>query len=302
MSGGLLVINDRKRKSANRKCQLRTTWTTRLNSPVFSWKNFKKSSFSKYESGTPLMRKIMENHKLMVDFHQYFLEGLLSFQRILGSHLTHSLDFMDLEELEWNRTILKDIVRKFQLTSECYEFARIVLEEMISLRNSGRPVFKTLVDTENRRKDKRAIEDEHGLTEQGLLDLNIYSKSQPNLQIASGYYRMLYGDHGPYIEFVHKQIMWNAFPNVDRRGVHAYFDYYYSEDRSIRLYYQRRDVKNKPNPPYLFGARRAENNRPEGYADYVTGRYYADANDVNVRSDTYISLLRKIRRAEKIST
>jgi len=111
---------------------------------------------------------------------------------------------------------------------------------------------------------------------------------------------MLYGDHGPYIEFKHEQIHWEAFPIVDRRGKNSYFDYMYSEDRSIRLYRQLRDVRNKPNPPHMFGAFRADNNRPEGYADYVKDRYYMDPSNIFVKSDTYISLLQRIRRVENL--
>lgn len=206
---------------------------------------------------------------------------------------------MDIEELEWNNSALTSLADEFRLNQDSHKLVEIILKQMIELRKNCRPLFKSLVDSANRQRDQKMIEREHGLAEQGLLDLRIYSKAKPDLLIATGYYRMLYGDHGPYIEFIRKQINWESFPINDRRGRNAYFDYCYSKDRTIRLYHQRRDVRNKPNPPHLFGALRADHNRPEGYADYVTGRYYADASDVLVKRDTYISLLRKIRRARR---
>jgi len=252
-----------------------------------------------YKSGTPRMRSIIQNHKLMVDFYKPSRNELPSFQIILETHLTHNLDFMDTDELKWNKGILRDLSIEFKLSLDCFDLINNVLQEMICLRKRCRPVFKSLVDTDNRRRDKEMIERVHGLTEQGLLDLMIYSKTQPNLLIATGYFRMLYGDHGPYIEFISKQINWEAFPHRDQRGKNAYFDYWYSNDRSVRLYQQLRTVRNKPNPPHLFGALRADHNRPEGYADYVKGRYYADASNITVKSDTYISLLRRIHRTQR---
>lgn len=52
----------------------------------------------------------------------------------------------------------------------------------------------------------------------------------------------------------------------------SFFDEYYTVEGSTMLYAQKRTVVNKPNPP--SGPWSAQNNRPEGYANYLIGKFY----------------------------
>eukprot|EP00497_Spongosphaera_streptacantha_P001714 TRINITY_DN2277_c1_g1_i1.p3 TRINITY_DN2277_c1_g1~~TRINITY_DN2277_c1_g1_i1.p3 ORF type:complete len:105 (+),score=3.84 TRINITY_DN2277_c1_g1_i1:824-1138(+) len=60
--------------------------------------------------------------------------------------------------------------------------------------------------------------------------------------------RMLYGDHGPYIELIGNQICWDAFPHCKYRGKNTYFDYYWTQDKGAEMYLQKKSVKDKPTP------------------------------------------------------
>lgn len=90
--------------------------------------------------------------------------------------------------------------------------------------------------------------------------------------LAIGYNRVVYGDHGPYIEFeiAHfKQPLISKFNN--QCPISAYYEWMTVDDGSdIKIYRQLRDVHNLPNPPYP-GFR---GNRIEGYADYLPNKYY----------------------------
>lgn len=130
--------------------------------------------------------------------------------------------------------------------------------------------METTAIYENRIKDKKELESEIPfLNEYGCEDICF---TTPNAKIIClGYNRIVFGDHGPYIEFLKEHVILDQW-KCHRKGI-GYYDKYYPIDKShILLYAQRKDVKNLPNPPK--GKRSFNGNRKEGYADYVIGRYY----------------------------
>mmetsp|Transcript_118252 Transcript_118252/g.339256 ORF Transcript_118252/g.339256 Transcript_118252/m.339256 type:complete len:649 (-) Transcript_118252:55-2001(-) len=124
----------------------------------------------------------------------------------------------------------------------------------------------------NRERDKQRVERTLGLPEFGDSSTEFYAAGSGFLPVALGYERIVYGDHGPYVEFAAHQICWSTFPNIIERPAGCFFDEMWTADGMTMLYAQKRHVTNKPNPP--SGPWSASNNRPEGYANYVVGRYY----------------------------
>lgn len=101
------------------------------------------------------------------------------------------------------------------------------------------------------------------------------------IKTASGYERIVYGDHGPYFEFRPDQIFWENFPKKVKKSKHAYYDEAYSANRSIKLYLQKKKVEDRPNPP--SGIWSTWNYRQGGYADYKPGMIYMSAFDAKER-------------------
>jgi len=115
--------------------------------------------------------------------------------------------------------------------------------------------------------------------------------------IAIGYERVVYGDHGPYVELSEEQVQWNAWPHFWDKSRYSsldtyYYDEYYtaaSHDRwqeqwkrwapnpfagVLLLYAQMKDVHNRPWAPGMDHAYRSC-----GYADYRPGYFYVAADD-----------------------
>jgi len=129
----------------------------------------------------------------------------------------------------------------------------------------------TTATTANRLADKARIERELGLPEVGDAD-TVFLDRKLNV-LARGYERIVYGDHGPYLELTASQIHWPSFPKYRKKHALAYYDEYFTEDMAIMICAQRRPVWDRPNPP-RYGKHSVNNNRPEGYADYRPDRYY----------------------------
>lgn len=128
----------------------------------------------------------------------------------------------------------------------------------------------------NRERDKQRVENSLGLPEFGDATSEFWAvRDYGYIPIALGYERIVYGDHGPYVEFSPEQICWDSFPTFIERPQGCYFDECYTADGMTMLYYQKRTVKNKANPP--SGAWSVANNRSEGYANYVIGKLYVAA-------------------------
>jgi hypothetical protein len=136
---------------------------------------------------------------------------------------------------------------------------------------------ETTAVTENRVRDK-AWTTELGLKEFGEPDGVLCDRD--GVVLATGYRRIVFGDHGPYMELTTAQVMWNNFPFFRHNDAkYAYFDKCISSgSEEVQLYLQKRTVSDKPNPPP--GKYSVNNNRPEGYADYRPGMCYLRVDDV----------------------
>jgi len=130
-------------------------------------------------------------------------------------------------------------------------------------------MFQTTAIYENRIRDRNELFGEIPITEEGNNQTLFYTKHDSLL--CTGYERIVFGDHGLYIEFHVEQV------NIDnwfaaRTGI-GYFDKFYPRDETpIMMYGQRRTVENMPSPPK--GKRTFKGNRKEGYADYKVGMFY----------------------------
>ena len=136
----------------------------------------------------------------------------------------------------------------------------------------------TTADSWNRIRDKHRIESSTILREEGAENVEIISPA--NTVLAVGYKRIVYGDHGPYIELEPRHIVRSAWKCLFRKNEKAYYQECFPKDGSgVKLYVQMRDVKNLPNPPSGYWAVR--NNRKDGYADYRVGMLYINPDHVH---------------------
>ncbi|CAK0794331.1 unnamed protein product [Prorocentrum cordatum] len=127
-------------------------------------------------------------------------------------------------------------------------------------------------DCWNRLRDKARVEGELGLSEDGG-DVELHDASNPSCLVATGYTRVVYGDHGAYLELdPARHVVWESLPTAVLKPPHAYYDEYHSEGGFVRLYLQKRSVEGKPNPP-AGGVRHQRNG---GYADYRVGMCYVE--------------------------
>lgn len=112
--------------------------------------------------------------------------------------------------------------------------------------------------------------------------------------IARGYNRVVYGDHGPYVEFKAEHIV---TPLIDRFGrsniimpeeKDAKFYYFWlnpcinDETLDLKVYWQIKPVTNLPNAPKRADGKKSNFNRAEGYADYKRGLYYIDPYEFDI--------------------
>lgn len=145
----------------------------------------------------------------------------------------------------------------------------------------GRPLHddmkapQSTADSPNRLRDRARVERDFNLPEFGDPNRKFFSPSGE--LIARGFNRMVYGDHGPYIEFTKNQIDLTRL-NKDEQRVEKLpkrrFDLWYSSDGYVKAYDQIRDVSDRPNPPR--GKYACSNDRADGYADYRPGFVYVD--------------------------
>lgn len=148
--------------------------------------------------------------------------------------------------------------------------------------------FATTAIYENRLSDKSELEQKLGLSEQGNQSTKFYSLNSTYL--FEGYNRIVYGDHGPYIEFDLQNIrckLKSKFGNyVDYNNLPGDdFKYYYYwlqpiNDLSIKVYLQIKTVHNLPNAPKRDDGKLSCFNRAEGYADYKRGMFYVNPYDL----------------------
>ena len=151
-------------------------------------------------------------------------------------------------------------------------------------------VFQTTAIYENRLSDKLNVEADLKLSEEGNPNNKFYDPNGHLLII--GYDRIVYGDHGPYIEFSLNNIrckLKSKFGNyVDYNNLPGEdFKYYYYWLQpicgcDIKIYLQIKTVHNLPNAPKRADGRPSCFNRAEGYADYKRGYFYIDPWSINI--------------------
>ena len=83
----------------------------------------------------------------------------------------------------------------------------------------------------NRQRDKQRVEGKLGISEQGNPGQTFFTAT--GIYIAMGYERILYGDHGPYIECIKESVQWDRF-TCKRKDI-GYYDLYVADDET-KLY------------------------------------------------------------------
>ena len=144
----------------------------------------------------------------------------------------------------------------------------------------------------NRIKDKRELESSLKLEEQGNDNKIFYT---PNGTLfAIGYQRIVYGDHGAYIEFILSNIKteliskfnnfidYNNLPDLNCK--YYYFYLIPKIDPDIKVYLQIKPVSDLPNAPKRLDNKPSRFNRKEGYADYKRGFLYVNPYDLRIDS------------------
>lgn len=161
----------------------------------------------------------------------------------------------------------------------------------------GEP-FVSQIDSPNRQRDAARISQRLGLAEEGNPTTEFFTKA--GTLIARGYLRIVYGDHGPYLEFLPNQMVREAWRLSVKKGPQAWYDECQPKDGSnCKLYVQKRDVKMLRNPPR--GRYSVNNNRLGGYADYRVGRLYISPDDISLAARTPTAQLPLFQQPQRLT-
>lgn len=144
----------------------------------------------------------------------------------------------------------------------------------------------------NRIQDKKLLEFHFNLPEDGDEKTHFYYHGRA---VAIGYKRIVYGDHGPYIEFEYKHMVCKLVDKFNRPAPlpnqlplekEAKFYYYWLTpiNTNLKVYLQIKPVNNLPNAPMRADGKPSRFNRKEGYADYKRGYYYIDPYQLFITS------------------
>lgn len=153
--------------------------------------------------------------------------------------------------------------------------------------------FKSTAIYDNRVEDKDELERKLSLSEEGNEEIPFYL---PNGKLfATGYTRVVYGDHGPYLEFDRKHILsklYSRFGNTvdfdnlpDENYKYYYYWLYPYGSVDTKIYLQIKPVTNLPNAPKRADGKPSSFNRVEGYADYKRGLYYVDPYSLKTKKE-----------------
>ena len=146
-------------------------------------------------------------------------------------------------------------------------------------------------DSWNRQRDKAYIETSLKLPEFAEMLREpeeypkFYSLGVGGELVARGYHRVVYGDHGAYIECNKEQINWTVFVLNEGKAQSApqrFYDEWFTVDKSVMLYDQLRGVQGQRNPPKDGKSTSAFRNREGGYADYKAEQVYVDPAQIRV--------------------
>lgn len=132
----------------------------------------------------------------------------------------------------------------------------------------------------NRREDKAKVERMLALPERPCGQTIVFRTPKGSV-LATSYVRVVYGDHGPYVEFRRDQMVCALRPKFGNRPLpaDAYYEWLVPIDGSgVKVYDQKRDVRHVKNAP----AGGFSGNRAEGYADYVPGMIYVSPWDLHI--------------------
>lgn len=170
-----------------------------------------------------------------------------------------------------------------------------------AMRQSGTNRTST-ADTWKRKVDKQKVEKRLRLAEFGTPGETIRIEDKQGELIATGYVRVLYGDHGAYVEIDPSEHLVSDYFTVFKRGE------YYDVVRGVRGakvsgYHQIKPVLDKPNPP-PSGHGASSRNRSEGYADYMPNMYYVDVKKIHVRrsGDSHTYTMSKPNKKREMTT
>jgi len=155
------------------------------------------------------------------------------------------------------------------------------LTDQGTIRQSA--MFTSTIDSINRVRDAGIVSKYRKIREEGDEKTQFQSalNNRPSV-LATGYTRVVYGDHGPYVEFEEHHLDMSEWPKVKEKSRNAFYDERFTKDGKIMLYVQKKSVKNVPNPPRK-GYFSSFNNRAEGYADYKPGKFYVSALDLQIK-------------------
>lgn len=133
----------------------------------------------------------------------------------------------------------------------------------------------------NRQADKQRVEQLTNIPEFPDHQKRVFSYK--GKEVATGYRRIVYGDHGPYLEFNPEHItceLVNKFGGMQRLGC-FYIWKHPKGSPGLKVYLQMKSVSRLPNAPTRYDGLPSKFNRSEGYADYVPGLIYISVWDVD---------------------
>mmetsp|Transcript_13219 Transcript_13219/g.17643 ORF Transcript_13219/g.17643 Transcript_13219/m.17643 type:complete len:509 (+) Transcript_13219:181-1707(+) len=133
----------------------------------------------------------------------------------------------------------------------------------------------SVADSSKRRIDRYKVEKRLGLAEYGDESTLFCDKAEK--AVANGYERVLYGDHGTYLELGTRHLVPGY---LQRTKVGEYYDVLRGE--RCQAYFQKKTVSTKHSTPKGKHADESKLYRPEGYADYRPGFYYIDLHKLGV--------------------
>jgi len=262
----------------NMRFNFRTTSNFRFKGQRMS-SRFSKKGASRVKQLPKGLQRIQSAYQALVEAH--------ATTKQINDHLLHSFDLLDHVELNEIKNVLEETVLISPKESEIFDsFTELTIE----MRQEGYAPFQSTAVHPNRRANRNRVEAEVALPEQGIDGIEIYeAKSDGEVLLATGYTRIVYGDHGPYLEFMKEQVVWDSFPHFKGKGHIGYYDEYHSE-AGTKLYDQKMTVADQPNPP-PDSEFSTNNNLREGYADYKPGMLYIGVFEAELKTKTYLSIL-----------
>lgn len=151
---------------------------------------------------------------------------------------------------------------------------------------------KTTATYPCRVRDKNKVESELGLNEFGDNTTEFFTTKFTKIFVS--YDRIVYGSHGPYVEFSPEHLVGNIVNKFSTpTPKDAYYEWKTVRDGSdVKIYWQLRDVKNLKYAPKGGHPGKCE----EGYADYKPGKFYVSPWELYFKPNILETPLTKISR------